>query len=38
MYYARHRVLSENFVLRNEDIFAFQLTTNIEFLKEDYYV
>jgi len=38
MYYARHRVLSENFVLRNGDIVTFQLTYYIYFLKEDYYV
>ncbi len=29
---------SENFVLRSENIFTFQLTAYIYFLEEDYYV
>jgi len=38
MYYARHRILSDNFVLRNEDILHFNQQSIFKFLKEDYNV
>ena len=35
VYYARHKVsYNDDFVLRNENIFTFQLTANIAFWKE----
>ena len=38
VYSARHRAGKQNFCLADKIFFTFQLTTDIYFLKEDYYV